>query len=265
MSAQPELRPAPSAPSVPFEGRVAVVTGASSGIGAATARRLAESGAAVVLLARRSGSIEDTARELRAGGTTALAVQADVTSVESLEQAARDIVEQVGTPDLLVNNAGTMYPGPLEERRLAEWRSMLDTNVLGLLQTTGVFIGHLLEAASAGRQVDLVNISSIAGTRMFPPEYAVYSASKAAVNAVSESLRNELGPQGIRVSDLQPGLVATEIGDHTPRADSKEAIAQLFVDHKPLTPDEVAEVIAFVVSRPAHINLPHLVVTPVSQ
>ncbi|MFE0105128.1 SDR family oxidoreductase [Streptomyces sp. NPDC059009] len=265
MQTQPGLRSRTGAGTGDLGGRVAVITGASGGIGAATACRLAAEGATVVLVARRGEVIEESARALRGAGRSALAVTADVTSADGLARAVDVITEQAGAPDLLVNNAGVMYPGPLHEMRLDEWRRMLDVNVLGLLQTTGAFLRPLLASARAGRQVDVVNVSSIAGTRDFSPEYAVYNASKAAVSAVSRSLRGELGPQGIRVTDIQPGLVSTGLGEQTTRTESRESIAGLFERHQALEPDELADVIAYVVSRPPHVGMPQLVVAPVTQ
>ena len=248
-----------------LSGRVAVVTGASSGIGAAAATRLAGAGASVLLLSRRVERIEATAAGLRAAGRTALAAQGDVTDPVSLASAARLAAERLGRVDLLVNNAGVMYPRPFEEGRTDEWRAMVDTNVLGVLYATRAFLPALLEAARDGAPTDLVNVSSIAGTRMFPPGYAVYNASKAATNALSESLRAEFGPLGVRVTDVQPGLVATEVGEHTTHQPSRDQIDTLFREHHALTPDELADVLVFVVSRPPHLNVPQLVASPITQ
>ncbi|MFF3920237.1 SDR family oxidoreductase [Streptomyces sp. NPDC001852] len=157
-------------------------------------------------------------------------------------------------------------PGPLVGRHplAADHREQFQGALRGTALRGGV--GDEVLVGTVGQlQRLVVQVSSIAGTRMFAPDYAVYSDSEAAVNAASESLRAELGPQGVRVTDIQPGLVTTELGEHTSRAESRQVIAGLFRQHRALAPDELADVIAYVVSRPPHLNMPQLVVTPVTQ
>lgn len=244
-----------------LHGRVAVITGASSGIGAATARRLSQSGAAVVLVARRQAAIDALAAELLSAGGTALAIKADVTSLDALTGAADRVRAEVGPTDLLLNNAGVMYAAPVADGRADEWQAMADTNFIGVLNTTSAFLPDMVASARAGRQVDLVNVSSIAGLSMFAPEYAAYNGTKAAVNAVSKTLRAELAPEGIRVTDIEPGLAATEAGQHL-RQDKAD---RLYARHQALSPDEVADAIAYIVALPSHVNVPQMSVTPVTQ
>ncbi|MFI7386467.1 SDR family oxidoreductase [Streptomyces sp. NPDC049813] len=247
--------------SAPLDGRVAVITGASGGIGAAVAHRLAQDGAAVALLARRQSAVEAVAKEITAAGGVALALVGDVTAAEDLADAARRTGQELGTPDLLVNNAGVMHASPLADRRFDQWRDMLDTNVLGVLNTTAAFLPALVSASAAGRTTDIVNVSSIAGTTMFAPGYAVYNASKAAVSAISTTLRAELLEHRIRVTDLRPGLASTDVGRHLPQ----DVVDRLHTEHRALRPAEVADVIAYVAARPGHLAMPSLVVAPLTQ
>ncbi|MEU9593840.1 SDR family oxidoreductase [Streptomyces sp. NPDC048219] len=246
---------------VRLAGRTAVITGASGGIGAATARRLARAGASVAVLARRRSAVETVAKEITAAGGTALALVCDVASPDDPFEAARRVDDELGTPDLLVNNAGVMHASALAEGRCAEWRTMVDTNVLGVLHTTAAFLPGLTAAAGAGRPTNIVNVSSIAGNTMFAPGYAAYNATKAAVSAISTTLRTELLEHGIRVTDLRPGLAATDVGRHLPA----DVVDRLYAQHRALGPDEVADLIACVAAQPDHLTVPSLVVAPLTQ
>lgn len=248
-----------------LDGTVALVTGASSGIGEATALTLADQGAAVALAARRVDRLDSLARKIRDGGGTALVLAADVTD----EQVARDTVErtvaELGRLDTLVNNAGVMLLGPIAEAPLEEWRRMVDLNVLGLLYCAHAALPHLLRAAEDGprRVADLVNISSVAG-RVARTGSGVYNATKFAVGAFSESLRQEVTGRHVRVSLVEPGVVETELTGHN-RPEIQESIKQRFADVERLRSTDIADAISYVVTRPRHVAINELLVRPTEQ
>ncbi|MEU9075883.1 SDR family oxidoreductase [Kitasatospora sp. NPDC048538] len=244
--------------------RTAVVTGAASGMGAATARLLAAGGARVALLARRTDRIDALAAELAAAGGQALAVTADVTDQASVDAAARAVHAAYGPVDLVVNNAGVMLPNPLADGRIDEWTRMVDTNLTGALRIVRAFSADLTAAAAEGRTADLVNVSSIASHVVFP-DYAVYGATKAALTQLSAALRSELGPRDVRVSAVEPGLTDTELGGHIDNPDLREQLGGMFAAIPALTAEDVADLIAYTVSRPRHVNLRHLVALPTRQ
>ncbi len=235
-------------------GRTAVITGASSGIGAATARALAADGHRVALLARRAQRIEALAGELGAG---ALAIEADVTDRASLEAAAGRVQSELGGADILVNNAGVMLLAPFSSAQRAEMRQMIEVNLLGAIVATEVFLDQLREGGG-----DLVNISSVAG-RTARAGNAVYAATKWGMNGWSEGLRQELLPD-VRVTVIEPGAVATELTDHITDADTKLATEQ-FVAPIAITAEDIAEVIAFAVSRPRRMTLNEILIRPTAQ
>ena len=235
-------------------GRVAVITGASSGIGAATARALAADGHRVALLARRADRIQALAAEL---GDVALAVEADVTARRSLTAAAEQVADRLGGADILVNNAGMMLLGPFGSEQHADYAPMLQTNLLGAITTTEVFLDQLRDGGG-----DLVNLSSVAG-RTARPGNAVYAASKWGMNGWSESLRQELGPD-IRVIVIEPGAVATELTDHITHADTKAGAEKLY-EQTAIPAEEIAAVIAFAVSRPRSVSLNEILIRPTVQ
>ncbi|MFI1764368.1 SDR family oxidoreductase [Streptomyces sp. NPDC020800] len=245
-------------------GRTAVVTGAASGIGEAVARRLAAEGARVALFARRADRLEAIAGKIRAEGGEALVVAADVTDDASVEAARDRVHETFGPVDLVVNNAGVMLPNPVDDGRLDEWQRMIDTNVTGVLRVVRAFTADLVAAAAEGRTADLVNVSSIGAHAVFPT-YAVYGATKAAVTFLSQSLRSEFGPRDVRVTNIEPGLTDTELKNHV---DSEELSGQLdgMVEAiGTLAAAEVADVVAYVSSRPRHVNLRQIMVLPTRQ
>lgn len=245
-------------------GRTAVVTGAASGIGEAVAVQLAAEGARVALLSRRGERLDAIAGKIRADGGQAFAVVVDVTDDASVERAAASVHEAYGPVDLVVNSAGVMFPHPVEDGRLDEWQRMLDTNVTGVLRVIRAFTGDLVAAAGEGRAADLVNISSAAAHLTFPG-YGVYAATKAAVTHLSASLRTEFGPRDVRVTNVEPGLTATELASHI---DSAELIGQLdgmYEQLGSLSAEEVADVVAYVASRARHVNLRQIMVLPTRQ
>ena len=246
----------------PLADRVALVTGAASGIGAATARRLAADGARVVLLARRAQRLDALAAEL--GPERALAAPADVTDPAAIDAAAALAQERFGEVDLVVANAGIMLPAPLVELRAQDWRRMLDLNVVGLLETVRAFLPDLTAAGRDGRAADLVITSSIGARETFPG-YAVYGATKAAANYLGRAWRAELAPLGVRVTVIEPGLTSTELGSHIPAGEGADLLASMFDQIPALSADDVAHAIAFAVSLPAHASIPSLTLVPARQ
>jgi NADP-dependent 3-hydroxy acid dehydrogenase YdfG len=236
-------------------GRVAVITGASSGIGAATARALAGDGHRVALLARRADRIEALAAEL---GEGAIAIPADVTDRDALVAAAERVQAELGGADILVNNAGVMLLGPFGSELRADYRQMIEVNLMGAITATEVFLDQL--RANGGG--DLINISSVAG-RTARPINGVYAATKWGMNGWSESLRQELQP-GVRVTVIEPGAVGTELTDHITHAATREGTKQ-FVQQLEIPPEDIAEVIAFAVSRPRRMTLNEILVRPTAQ
>jgi NADP-dependent 3-hydroxy acid dehydrogenase YdfG len=250
---------------LPLAGRVAVVTGATSGIGAATARRLTADGAAVAIVGRREERLRDLAAELEdTSEAEVVRVAADVSNRDALEQAAEAIRGELGRVDLVVANAGVMLPAPFEEADTTEWDRMLDTNVRGLLATGRAFADDLLATAAEGGRADLVHVGSIGGHQVFP-NYSVYAATKAAVAHLTRNLRAELGPRGVRVKNVEPGLVRTELGDHATDAGIRESLAEWRDEVGPLPAGDIADAIAFAVAVPPRMNVAELIVLPTRQ
>ncbi len=248
-----------------LENTVALVTGASSGIGEATARTLAARGAAVALAARRADRLQELAAEIADAGGTALAVEADVSDREQAEAAVERTAGELGRLDLLVNNAGVMLLGPVAEAPLEEWERMVHVNLLGLLYTARAALPHLLAAAEGDprRVADLVNVSSVAG-RQARKGSAVYNATKHGVGAFSEALRQEVTGRHVRVSLVEPGAVATELQGHN-RPAVKDEIEKRFEEMDILQAEDIADTIAYVVSRPRHVAVNEILVRPTEQ
>lgn len=247
-----------------LEGRVAVVTGASSGIGASTARYLAARGAKVALLARRKDKLDAIAAEIVAAGGTAAVLDVDVTDTAALTAAAEQIDTELGTVSIVVNNAGIMLPAPIAERAADQWRQQIDLNISAAMNTIGAFHDQLVRAASDGGPADLVNTSSIAAEHIFP-NFAVYSATKAFITHLSTHLRVELGAKDVRVCAIEPGIVGTELQSHVTDAGANAWLAGSKDTMTWLSPDDVAETVAFVVSLPAHVNLAQVQIMPTRQ
>ncbi len=234
--------------------RVAVITGASSGIGAATAHALHADGYRVALLARRLERIEALATEL---GDDAIAVPADVTDRDALVVAARRIADELGTTDVLINNAGTMLLGPFSSEQRDDYRNMVEVNLMGAITATEVFLEQLKDGGG-----DLINISSVAG-RTARATNGVYAATKWAINGWSESLRQELLPD-IRVTLIEPGVVDTELPSHITHEATRQAVQKGY-DVAAVKPEEIAEVISFVLSRPRHLAINEVLLRPADQ
>ncbi|MGY1621467.1 SDR family NAD(P)-dependent oxidoreductase [Geodermatophilus sp. SYSU D00965] len=244
----------------PLEGRVALVTGASSGIGEATAVALAEAGAAVAIGARRRDRLDALAGKLRDAGTRVLPLDLDVTDEASCADAVRRTREELGGLDVLVNNAGVMLLGTIVGADPEDWRRMVQTNVMGVLYMTHAAIDGMLEQGSG----DVVNISSVAG-RSARKGAGVYNASKWAVNAFSESLRQEVTARGVRISLVEPGAVATELSSHITQPEAREASRQMAASMRTLQADDVARAIVYVVTQPPHVAVNEVLVRPTDQ
>jgi NADP-dependent 3-hydroxy acid dehydrogenase YdfG len=251
--------------STDLQGTVALVTGASSGIGEATARALAARGSTVALVARRADRLDALARELREAGGTALEIEADITGREAAEAAVQRTVDELGRLDILVNNAGVMLLGPMADAPVEEWERMVELNVLGLMYCAKAALPHLLAAAQDGpRQVaDMINVSSVAG-RIAREGSGVYNATKFGVGAFSESLRQEVTQRHVRVALVEPGAVATELTDHL-RPEVKEAMQGRFADVERLEAADIAEAIAYVVTRPRRVAINEVLIRPTEQ
>ena len=234
--------------------RVAVITGGSSGIGEATARALAADGHRIALLARRVDRIDSLADDLPGG---ALAIEADVTERDSIVAAAERVKAELGGADILVNNAGVMLLGPFSSEQRADYERMIETNLLGAITTTEVFLDQLRDGGG-----DLVNISSVAG-RTARAGNAVYAATKWGIGGWSEGLRLELQPD-VRVIVIEPGAVATELPEHITHDETRKAV-QEWVGGIAIKPEDIAEVIAFAVSRPQRMTLNEILVRPTAQ
>jgi NADP-dependent 3-hydroxy acid dehydrogenase YdfG len=248
-----------------LDGTVALVTGASSGIGEATARALARQGASLALVARRTDRLERLAAELTDAGGSALAIEADVTQQPQAAAAVERTVEQLGRLDALVNNAGVMLNGPIVGAPLEEWDRMVAINVSGLLYMAHAALPRLLEAAEQGPRhvADMVNISSIAG-RFANRGAGVYNATKFGVNAFSESLRQEVTTRHVRVSVIEPGVVKTELFGHQ-RPETQERYEKMFGGVERLDAADIAEAIEYIVTRPRRVAVAEMLVRPTEQ
>jgi NADP-dependent 3-hydroxy acid dehydrogenase YdfG len=248
-----------------LDGTVALVTGASSGIGEATAEQLAAQGAAVALAARRADRLDALAARIRGAGGTALVVEADITEQAQAVSAVERTVSELGRLDTLVNNAGVMLLGPVLDAPTAEWTRMVQVNLLGLLYCSHAALPHLVKAAedSPRRVADLVNISSVAG-RVPRSGSGVYNATKFGVGAFSESLRQEVTQRHVRISLVEPGATDTELRDHN-RPEVMESIMARFQGVEVLQAEDIADTVLYIVTRPRHVSVNELLVRPTEQ
>lgn len=243
-----------------LDGKVAVITGASSGIGKATAEALAAEGAAVVVAARREDRLNDLVGRIEGDGGRVLPVACDVTDEEQAHALIQRAKDELGSVDILVNNAGVMQLSKIEKGLSDEWRTMFDVNVMGLLYVTDAAVQAMKEQGSGY----VVNISSVAG-RKTRPGVGVYSGTKFAVNAISEALRQELIEDNVRVTMIEPGAVETELPNHITDEEAKEGIDALYQLDDILQVEDIANAIVYCVTQPARVSINELLIRPTQQ
>ena len=248
-----------------LKGTTALVTGASSGIGEATARALAGHGAAVAVAARRGDRLDALVAAIEADGGRALAIETDITDREQAIAAVERTAAELGRLDVLINNAGVMLLGPAVDAPIEEWDRMVALNLNGLLYVAHAATPHLLRAAEDGprRVADLVNVSSVAGRRATSGS-GVYNATKFAVNAFTEALRQEVAERHVRVSVIEPGAVDTELRTHL-RDEVREQAERTFAGIERLAAEDVADAIAYIVTRPWHVAINEVLIRPTEQ
>jgi NADP-dependent 3-hydroxy acid dehydrogenase YdfG len=251
--------------SLKLTGTVALVTGASSGIGHATARGLARLGAAVALVARRKDRLDALVSDIERAGGKAFAITVDITDRASAEATVQQTVDHFGRLDILVNNAGVMIIGPVVENEVEDWEQMIALNQRALLYMTKAALPHLQAAAQnePRRVADIVNISSHAG-RIASPNFAVYNMTKFGVNGFTEALRQELASSHIRVGVLEPGAVKTELNDNHKGA-IRADIKAFFASIEALDAEDIADGVAYMITRPRHAAIGELWIMPTEQ
>ena len=240
-------------------GKVALVTGASAGIGHATALSLAEAGAHVVASARREDRLEELVSEINRKGGSAVSRAADVTESGAVLQAVSDTVAESGRIDILVNNAGIMRISDMTENNIEDWTAMVDVNIKGVLYFLSAVMPNMIQQGSG----HIVNVGSVAGRRPFPGA-SVYAATKFAVRALSWGLHLELGAaHGIRVTDIQPGFVSTDLLAKQP--ETLASWSEAWAERRTLEPEDVARSIVFAVTSPDHVSVSEILVRPTDQ
>ncbi len=250
----------------PLSGTVAIVTGASSGIGEATALALAQNGARVAIAARRLDRLEALAARIEEAGGASLVMECDVTDAALARELVRRTVQDLGRLDILINNAGVMLLGKVEGADVRQWRQMLDLNVAALMNLAHAALPHVLDAAAGGPRhvADIVNVSSTAG-RTARVGSGAYNASKWAVNAFSEALRQEVTARHVRVGLIEPGAVDTELASHNTDPEVVANMKKRFRSIQRLTAEDIAEAVLFMVTRPRHVAINEILVRPTEQ
>ena len=242
-----------------IEGKVVVITGASSGLGEATARYLSARGATVVLGARRVERLEELAKELNAGGGKALAMATDVTDPDQVQRLVDAAVKTYGRIDVMINNAGLMPHSPLERRKIDDWNRTIDVNLKGVLYGIAAALPYMQKQKSG----HIINVSSVAGHKVRPGG-AVYSATKTAVRVLSEGLRMEVKPWNIRTTVISPGAVESELVDSITEPDVKKGI-QEFYEQAAIPADSFARMVEFAMSQPEDVDINEIVFRPTKQ
>jgi NADP-dependent 3-hydroxy acid dehydrogenase YdfG len=243
-----------------LENRVIIITGASSGIGAATAKKLSKHGASVVLMARSEDKLKSLKDSITNNGGKALVIVGDVTKAEDFKQAVSKAVATYGKVDGLINNAGLMPLSFVEKLKTDEWDKMVDVNIKGVLNGVSAVLPQLIENKGG----DIINISSMAANRYFPGG-AVYCATKSAVKMFSEGLRQELAPKyGINVTSIEPGAVATNLTDTITDEDIKDKMSEM-KEMTPLEAEDIANAIFYSLSQPKRVNINEIYIVPSQQ
>jgi NADP-dependent 3-hydroxy acid dehydrogenase YdfG len=242
-----------------IEGKVVVITGASSGLGEATAKRLSEEGAVLVLAARRAERIEKLTNTIEENGGKAVAISTDVTNAQQVQSLVDSAVQKFGKVDVILNNAGLMPLSSLESLKVHEWEQMIDVNIKGVLYGIAAALPYMKKQKSG----HFINVSSVAGHKIFGGS-AVYSATKRAVRVISEGLRQEVTPYNIRTTIISPGAVKTELLEHITDSDIQTS-NQAYVGKVGLTPDAFARLIAFAISQPEEVNINEILFRPTGQ
>lgn len=248
----------------PLVGSVAIVTGASSGIGAAIAETLAGSGVAVALVGRREDRLAALAEQIGAAGGVAIVAPGDISVASDAKAVIDAVVGQFGRLDILVNNAGVMLIGPIAEALIEEWERMVATNINGALYCTHAALPHLIAAAKSGRGIaDIVNVSSVSGRKVIDNS-AVYTATKMGLGGFSEGARAELARLGIRISLIEPGPTNSELLTHLRPPVFEELMRHIGEGpvFEPLAPQDVADAVAFVVSRSPKVAINEVMLRP---
>jgi len=240
------------------DNKVALVTGASSGIGAETAVHLAEDGADVAVAARREERLEDVAERIEATGSEALVVPTDVSDDAEVEAMISTTVDELGGLDVLVNNAGVMLLESVADADTENWRTMVEVNLLGLMNATKAALPHLRDGGH------VVNVSSVAG-RVAGATSSGYNATKFGVNAFTEAFRQEETENGVRTTIIEPGFVATELAEHIPDDEIRERSEEMTRQMDVLQPEDIARSIAFAVNQPEHVSINELLIRPTDQ
>jgi NADP-dependent 3-hydroxy acid dehydrogenase YdfG len=242
-----------------IQGKVVVITGASSGLGEATARLLSAQGATVTLGARRADRLKALANEISDNGGKALAIATDVTSRDQVKTLVEQAVERFGRIDVMINNAGLMPQAPLERLKVDEWGHMIEVNIKGVLYGIAAALPHM-QRQKAGH---FINVSSVAGHRI-GPGFAVYAATKHAVRALSEGLRQEVKPYNIRTTVISPGAVATELPAGISDTETAERV-RTFYSQVAVPADSFARVVAFAMSQPENVDINEILYRPTKQ
>ncbi len=241
-------------------GKVAIITGASSGIGYATAQTLAAAGIRVALGARRVDRLEELAKKISAAGGNVFYQKLDVTQRTQCENFAKAVLDKWGSIDILVNNAGLMPLSFFKNLKVDEWDQMIDVNIKGVLYCTAAVISHMKEKKSG----HIVNLSSVAGRIVFPAG-SVYCATKHAIAAFSEGLRQEFSVRSnIRVTSIEPGVVATELNDAI-TDESLKGFVENAKNMESLQAQDIANAILYAVNCPSHVNVNEILIRPTTQ
>ncbi|ANI88361.1 oxidoreductase [Arachidicoccus ginsenosidimutans] len=245
-----------------LKNKTALITGASSGIGNATAMKLSEAGVKVGLAARRTDKLEILKKQIEEKGGEAIVVEMNVADTVSVQNGVKAFINNFGRIDILFNNAGVMPVSNIDQFKTEEWNTMIDVNIKGVLNVTGTVLPYMIQQQSG----HIFNTSSIAGRKVFGPGYTVYSATKFFVSSFSEGLRMEISKKhNIRVTSIQPGGVLTELMEQTTDPDKKTEMLAYRNSIKFLEPTDIADALLYAVTAPTHVNVAEIFILPTEQ